>query len=180
MRQASQVLSAVIGGTALLLAGLTWVDGVCRPAAAAKRALTEPERQDVLETVRLFNSIWRDFYATGGIPTMIDAMPATKMVKHGIFRDTGFLLQNERYLVYDLARAVPLEVTSDAPDRAEALLWEEWNYVYQERATRRPMAQVKGMGQGFRYGLARHDGRWAIDRWAPEDVPAPAGEGFVW
>ena len=180
MSRAWYVLGAAFGGTALLLAGLARVDGLSRPSTAAKRALAGEERAEVLETVRLFNAIWRDFYATGGIPTMIDSMPATKLVKHGIFRDTGFLLRNERYLVYDLARAVPLEVTSDGPDKAEVLVFEEWNYVYQESATRKPVSEVKGMGQGYRYRLARHEGRWAIHEWAPEDVPAPAGEGFVW
>lgn len=174
------MLIAAVGGTAFLLAGFAWRDGLSRPAPEARRPLTEDDRAEVLEAVRLFNAIWRDFYATGGIPTMIDAIPASKMVKHGIFRDTGFLLQNERYLVYDLARAVPLEVTSEAPDRAEVLLFEEWNYVYQERATRKPVSEVKGMGQGFRYRLARHEGRWSIQEWFPEDVPAPAAEGFVW
>jgi hypothetical protein len=180
VRRAWHVLLAAVGGTVLLLAGFAWLDGLSRPVPEAKRPLTGDERAEVLEAVRLFNAIWRDFYATGGIPTMIDAMPATKMVKHGIFRDTGFLLQNERFLVYDLARAVPLEVTSGAPDEAEVLLYEEWNYVYQDRATRKPVTPVKGMGQGFRYELARNGGRWAIHAWAPEDVPGPPAEGFVW
>lgn len=175
-----RALGAALACAAVLVAGLAIEGRLSRPGEAEKRALAGSERAEVLEAVRLFNAIWRDFYATGGIPTMIDAMPASKMMRHGIFRDTGFLLGNERFLVYDLARAVPLEVISKAPGTAEALVYEEWNYVYQERATRTPVSEVKGMGQGFRYELARHDGRWAIQSWAPEDVPAPPAEGFTW
>lgn len=180
MRRILQALGGAVGGAALMLAGLAVETRPSRSEGEGSRVLAGDDRAEVLEAVRLFNAIWRDFYATGGIPTMIDAMPASKMVKHGIFRDTGFLLRNERYLVYDLARAVPLEVTSEAPGRAEVLLFEEWNYVYQERATRKPVSEVKGMGQGFRYRLSRHEGQWSIREWFPEDVPAPASEGFVW
>ena len=81
---------------------------------------------------------------------------------------------------YDLARMVPLEATSTARDRAELLVYEEWNYVYQDRATRSPVTEVKGMGQGFRYVLERQGGSWVIQAWTPEDVATPDPEGFVW
>ena len=59
-------------------------------------------------------------------------------------------------------------------------MYEEWNYVYQDRATRSPVTEVKGMGQGFRYVLERQGGSWVIQAWTPEDVATPDPEGFVW
>ena len=103
MRRAGMVLGVAVVWAALLLVGLSRVDRVVRATAPATRAVPEAERRELLGVVQRFNEIWSDFYASGGIPTMIDAMPASKMVKHGIFRDTGFLAGNGRYQVYDLA-----------------------------------------------------------------------------
>jgi hypothetical protein len=141
------------------------------------RAAGADERAAVLDALGSFNAIWADFYATGGIPSMIDDFPAAKMVKHGIFRDTGWLESMDRVQVYDLARLEPLEVRFHPDGSAEADVYEEWNYVIQEKSTRRPLTEVKGMGQGFRYRFQREGSRWIVTAWEPLDVPAPARSG---
>ncbi len=141
-----------------------------RPPAPPEVAAGRP---GILETLMDFNAIWSDFFATGGVPAMIDEFPAAKMVKHGIFRDTGWLESMDRVQVYDLARMVPIEVRFRPDGSAEADVYEEWNYVIQEKSTRRPVTEVKGMGQGFRYRLMREGGGWVVTGWDPLDVPAP-------
>jgi len=172
-------LTNAVGWTGILLMGLILFERDLLPAREGL-AVTDEERGAILATLRSFNAIWSDFYASGGDPSLIDAFPAVKVIKHGVFRDMGFLRDRGRIQVYDLAKMVPVEVKLVGPDRAEALVYEEWNYVIQDRATRAPVTDTAGMGQGFRYRLERVSGRWMVYAWDPEDLPPPPREGFMW
>ncbi|HZZ83461.1 MAG TPA: hypothetical protein VFE30_02900 [Anaeromyxobacteraceae bacterium] len=150
-------------------------------ARLARGELSGRDRKAILDTVRLFDRIYEDFYASGGGAAMIDAFPATKNVKHHVFRDVGFLRDEKLVLVYDLADLTPIDVKQTGADTAEALVYEEWNYLYQHAADRSTAANLKGMGQGFRYRLRQERGRWIVTGWDFEDVkPTRRDKGFVY
>ncbi len=111
---------------------------------------------------------------------MIDAFPATKSVKHHVFRDVGFVRGMQLVLVMDLVGVTPVEVRRTGSDTVEAVVYEEWNYLYEHAADRSAATQLRGMGQGFRYRLRRDEGRWMITGWDFEDVKPPRQDkGFV-
>lgn len=131
------------------------------------------EKAAVIGTLKTYNSILSDFYASGGVPALLNEFPATKAVKHGIFRDLGYIKRAERILVYDMAETTPVEVRITAPGRAEAVVFEEWNYMYQKLPDRKPLTPPKGMGHGFKYRLKREQGKWLVEGWDPIDIEKP-------
>ncbi len=155
---------------------------VLDPALLAGRApLSKADDVAIREAVGTFNRIYEDFYASGGQPNLIDELPATRSVKHRIFRDIGFIRDEGLVQVQDLASATVREVLPAGPGEASALVFEEWNYVLQRSADRAPKSELKGTGQWFRYRLRKDAGRWIITGWDMEDLPAPAGDGsFKW
>lgn len=131
------------------------------------------EKAEVLATLKKYNSIFSDFHASGGVPALLNEFPATKEVKHGIFRDLGYIKSAERILVYDMAETIPVEIMITAPGEAEAVVFEAWNYMYQRAADRQPLTLPKGMGHGFRYRLAREHGKWLVQGWDHADIEEP-------
>jgi hypothetical protein len=74
-----------------------------------------------------------------------------------------------------------MEAVRTGRDSAEALVYEEWNYVFEKASDRKPASKLKGMGQGFRYRLRLVDGRWIVVGWEAEDIEAPGREeGRKW
>jgi len=135
--------------------------------------LTENDKREITLTVELFNKVLSDFYATGGDPALIDDMPASKNIKHFIYRDIGFIGRNGMILVLDQASSRVTSLRQDK-DIVLATFFEEWNYVYQKFDTRKPVSGIKGMGLSYTYALSRKDNGWQIDSWGFEDVPAPS------
>lgn len=131
------------------------------------------EKKALLATLKVYNKILQDFYASNGVPALIDNFPAAKVIKHEIFRDLGFLRQNDRVLIYDHAETTPMEVKITDPVTAEVLLYEDWNYAYQRLRDRKPNSLVKGTGHGFRYYLQRGRRGWMVMKWDAEEVKAP-------
>ncbi len=165
---------AAFGGAAALL------DPGLRPGPA-RPPLAPEDAAGVLGALVDFQRIYQDFFATGGVPALLDEFPATKEVKHQLFRDIGFVRDAGLVLVQDLATATLVEVERTGEDRAEALTYEEWNWVFQRAADRVPSSEIKGLGQGFRYRLRKDGGRWIVTAWEPEDIPAPPDdEGRKW
>jgi len=130
--------------------------------------LTPEDEARALETVRLFNAVYQDFYASGGDPALIDEFPASKMVRHYTFRDLGYLRESELVQVYDLANLAIVETRSDGPGRAVVRTREDWNYVYQRSSDRSPASEMKGMTAEFRYRLEAREAGWVIVAWDPE------------
>ncbi|MFZ2951294.1 MAG: hypothetical protein WA003_17595, partial [Desulfuromonadaceae bacterium] len=125
------------------------------------------------------NNILQDFYASNGGAAMIDNFPAVKSAKHELFRDIGFLRDNKRVLVYDRAETKLLSVRMSDPLTAELLLYEDWNYAYQNITDRKLITRVKGIGHGFRYHLKRDRRGWIVVAWNPEEVKAqPQSDEF--
>lgn len=137
------------------------------------RELPAAEKQNIVATIRSYNLILSDFYASGGVHSLLDQFPANKAVKHGIFRDLGYIKSADRILVYDHASLNPKKITLTAPGKAEALFFEEWNYMYQSIADRKPLSLPRGFGQWYRYALVREQGKWIVDGWDPVSLPDP-------
>jgi len=133
--------------------------------------LAKSEQAKIAETIKSYNFILSDFYASGGVPSLLDQFPATKTVKHGVFRDLGYIKSAGRVLVYDHAASTPKKITLTSPDRAEAVVFEEWNYMYQSLGDRKPLSRPQGFGQGFRYTLIREQGKWLVDGWDTVMLP---------
>lgn len=168
--------AAPLASLAAFVIAVVWLD----PARAATHRFPRPlegaDRDAVLETLEAARRIEADFFASGGAPALLNDYPATKALKHRVFRDIGFLRDRGLVQVQDLAEAIPVSLAWTAPDRAEALVYEEWNHLLQRAEDRAPASELKGMGGGFRYGLRRSPaGRWEIVSWEPEDVARPPG-----
>lgn len=146
------------------------------------RRLEEPQRAEVVATLRAFQRYWADLYATGGAPDLLNEFPGSPEVRHQLFRDLGFLGDSALVLVQDLATFDPRSVEWTGPQTAEAVVAEEWNFAYQRLPSREPLSRVKGMGTGVRYTLERRpDGRWWVTDWRsePSAAPTPSRE-FTW
>jgi len=131
------------------------------------------EESEVLKTIKDYNLILSDFYASGGVPAMLNRFPASKILRHSVFRDLGYLKNSGKILVYDLAELTPVKIEITSPGTAEAVVFEEWNYMYQNLENRKPLSLPKGMGHGFKYRLKRQKGRWIVVGWDPADVKEP-------
>jgi hypothetical protein len=128
------------------------------------------EEQRIKNTLKLYNSCYADFYDSGGKHEKLNDFPAVTPVKHELFRDLGFLAENQRIMIYDAAEQKVLKLAFPAPGQAEAEVYEEWNYLYQKLKDRKPFTKVRGIGQGFNYKLRRVKGRWVVQEWEPVEV----------
>ena len=135
-----------------------------------KTAGAAAEEQSILDAISLYNSIMTDIHVSGGAAKLLNELPATKSMRHLLFRDIGYLQDSGRILVYDLAGMKPVSIKLLSPFAAEAVVFEEWNYLYQRSDDRRPLSDIKGLGRGFRYRLVRQDNRWIVSAWDPVDT----------
>jgi len=134
------------------------------------------EEERIKNTLKLYNACFQDFYASGGLHAKLDEFPAVKPIKHELFRDIGFLTDNQRVMVYDSADQKIQKLTLLAPGKAEVEVLEEWNYLYQKSVDRKPFTKVRGFGQGFRYRLQQVKGRWLVTEWEPFDAKEPVNQ----
>lgn len=131
----------------------------------------ESDKIQIETTVKGYNKILTDFYSSGGMPMLIDTFPATKLLKHEIFRDLGYLKRAEKILVYDMATFTPFEIKLTGPGRAVGRFFEEWNFAYQAK-DRKFITKPVGFGKGFRYSLVKEQGQWLVNDWDPDpDMP---------
>ncbi len=136
--------------------------GPWRPGAP-EGDITE-EQKAIEATIGFYNRVLQDFFASDGAPAMIDSFPATKLQKHMIFRDIGFLRESNLVMVYDMASMEFVDITvSEDGQSAVAITFEEWNYMYRNRSEGGIKQEPKGLGHGYRYSLVRADGAWAVD-----------------
>lgn len=164
---------AIVAGTLAFGATAAWLD----PALGAWRSagrLTPEDDKAIRAALVDYQRIYEDFFASGGDPALLDQFPASKDVKHHVFRDVGFVRDAGLVLVQDLALLDVREVRRTAEGFAEAVTYEEWNHVFQLAEGRKPASKVKGMGQGFRYRLRLTGGSWKVASWDLAEVVAPA------
>jgi hypothetical protein len=167
-RTAVAFAASILAGLAAFAATASVLDPALRPRrngpvddAAIRAVLVDYQR------------IYEDFFASSGAPALLNEFPASKDLKHHVFRDVGFVRDAGLVLVQDLATMDVREVRGMGDGVAEAVTYEEWNYVFQLADGRKPASQLKGMGQGFRYRLRRAGGAWKVVGWDLADVPAP-------
>lgn len=137
------------------------------------------EKNGIISAIRKYNAIIADLYATDGVPKMLNEIPATKAIRHDIFRDIGFIRDSDRVLIYDMAKMTPVEVILTGPATAEAVIFEEWNYIYQRKEDRAAVSRVRGTGLGFKYRLQKEKGQWIVYEFAPAAVEDPQLTGTL-
>ncbi len=142
------------------------------------KEINETEKTVVLDTIKIYNKILTDFYASDGKPALLNQFPAIKLIRHHTFRDIGFLQNTERILVYDMADLVPVKIEKTSPYRAEAIVLELWNYLYQRRKDRAILTRPRGFGRGMRYFLIYSKGKWIIEDYEPVYVEEPEIKEF--
>lgn len=134
------------------------------------KATAGKENETIKKTVRLFNKIFVDLYVSGGVPIRLNDFPASKQLRHELFRDIGYLRNKGFVLIYDMADLVFLKIERPSPRTAEVTTYEEWNYLYRKYKTRELAQSIKGMAAGFKYFLVKRKGRWLVVNYLPADV----------
>jgi len=146
--------------------------------ASVSHRCPDGEMKEIESTVKTYNKILSDFYASGGNPALINSMPAAKQVKHEVFRDLGYVKRINKILVYDMASITTYRIRLTGPGRAEGQFYEEWNFLYQN-ADRAPITRPIGFGRGFRYHLKKEKGKWVVNDWDPDStVPDLSAKDF--
>ncbi len=138
------------------------------------------EEAAIKDTVVLYNKILSDIYASGGVPARLNDFPASKQLRHELFRDIGFLRGMDLIMVYDMADIVFMEIKMPSPTVAEAITFEEWNYLYQRSPSREVARSIRGLGQGFKYLLVKQGKGWIIVDYIPLDVEYEREDEFYY
>lgn len=171
------LLAAVVGTLAFVAAVSEFEPGLW----GGRRALRADDDAAIRAMLVEYQRIYQDFFASGGAPALLDAFPASKGVRHQVFKDIGFVRDAGLVLVQDLATLDVREITPTGPRTAEATTFEEWNHVFQLAEGRTPASRLKGMGQGFRYMLRREAKGWVVTGWDLVDLATPAvGKERTW
>ncbi len=140
-----------------------------------KEAATNREREDgaIKNAIILYNKIFTDLYVSNGRVLRLNDFPASKMLRHELFRDLDFLRSRGLLLVYDNADIVFAEIKRPSSFTAEVRTFEEWNYLYRDIQTRENRSAVKGLGQGFEYLMRKQEGEWIVADVRLADVKPP-------
>jgi hypothetical protein len=120
-----------------------------------------------------YQRLYQDFFTSGGKADLLNAFPANKELRHFMFSDIGYLGRSGLVMVQDLAEATVVDTSMTGPQKAEVVVYEQWNWTLQRGSDRKLVSELKGLGQGFRYRLEREGGRWLVAGWDLADVPAP-------
>lgn len=129
--------------------------------------LSFKERSEIIKTLELYNKIFMDFYASSGNPALIDDFPTSKILKHEIFKDIGFLSSGGRVLVYDLINYKILNWDVKSSKEVFLKVLEIWNFQYQEIQERKPVSEIKQTNFLANYHLKNIKGKWQILEWSP-------------
>jgi len=132
----------------------------------------------VKKAITLYNRIFQDLYSSDGVPAMLNDFPASKQLRHEVFRHIGYLRERKLFMVIDMATQEFLGIKWPAPAKAEATVFEEWNYIYRDIGTRKITSSIKGMGQGYTYMLEKRPEGWIIVDYFPADVEMEASDEF--
>lgn len=129
--------------------------------------LSFKEKSEIIKTLELYNKIFMDFYASSGNPALIDDFPTSKILKHEIFKEIGFLSSGGRVLVYDLINYRILNWDVKSSKEVFLKVEEKWNFQYQEIQERKPVSSSKTNKFLANYHLKNIKGKWQILEWSP-------------
>ena len=144
----------------LVTAGLAVLATIVSMGSAGSvpaKSVAEGNEKEIRATIANYNKIQQGFYASNGIPALLDDFPTVKRLKHEIFRDIGYLRSNGLILVYDMADLEILDISETDDGFVNVTTFEEWNYMYQSLDTRKRVQEPKGMSQAFTYILAGYE-----------------------
>jgi hypothetical protein len=134
------------------------------------------EEEQVRNTIKFFSSTLAGFYALGGATADgLNLFPAEKMIKRRTFQDIENWKVRGKLLVMDRDRSVVREVRFIAPDRAVAVVDENWFSQYQDRKSRQEEADKIANFITVRYFLRMVGGKWMVVEYAvyPQGEPLP-------
>lgn len=135
---------------------------------------------EIKSTIVKYNKIFTDLYVSDGGISMLDEFPSSVKLKHEIYRNLDFLRARKLILIYDMADSRFVDINVLNPYYAEAVVYEEWNYLYQERMSRNIVSSIRGFGHGFRYYLRKVKGRWLVIDTEPVDMEPPEKHGLYY
>ena len=124
--------------------------------------LREREEGQIKSTINFFSSTLAGFYSIGE-PTSagLNQFPAEKMIKRRLFQDIKSWKDEERLLVMDRDKSTVRSIRFVAPDRAVAVVDENWFSAYQD-LSRRPVSDKKADMITVRYFLKKTGGLWIV------------------
>lgn len=122
----------------------------------------QAETEEVKKTIKFFSGAIAGFYATDGSLAGLNLFPAEKGVKRRIFHDIRNWEANGKLLVMDRDKSDVRKVLFLAPDLSVAEVDEKWFSVFQDRITRRQIAEKNVNIVTVRYYLKKKWGRWIV------------------
>ena len=120
----------------------------------------------IKQTLNLYYDTLQDFFASDGDPAMIDRCPASKILKHEIFKEIGMMRDNGRIAVCDLASSKIERLRFTAPDQAEVTTREMWALQYQT-SDRKPTGPITSFERIVTYRLKKGEKGWRVMTWEP-------------
>ncbi|MEJ5165482.1 MAG: hypothetical protein WHV67_00460 [Thermoanaerobaculia bacterium] len=129
--------------------------------------LPEVEKREIIKSIELYNKIAMDFYATGGNPSLIDEIPASKFLKHEIFKEIGYLSSMGFLQVLDLYDFKVKKIDFEDSKKARVEVEEDWNFQRQEFDTRKPLSEIYSFKFEVIYILKKTGKKWIIEEWEP-------------
>lgn len=141
-----------------------------------------PHEEDsaIKEAVILYNKIFTDLYVSNGVYLRLDDFPASKQLRHELYRTLGFLRDRNLIQIYDMADLAFKEIKMPSPQTAEVIAYEEWNYLYRKIPSRELAQSIKGIGQGFKYNLIKQKDRWVVVDYTPLDIKHEKKDEFYY
>lgn len=141
-------------------------------------AVSVEDRQGVEAAVRLFLSIERHFYASGGDARFGDQLRASPAAFEELAADVAYLKRNQRTQLMTLIRLDALETKALGERRVEFKTREYWVVKTLRLGTAVEVEPPQSSVVYARYLVGQEGGSWSVRGWevAEELPPAPAAE----
>lgn len=127
----------------------------------------EKEKQEIINTIKIYNKILMDFYATGGNPALIDDMPSSKFLKHEIFKEIGHFSYLGFVQVLDLSEFKVKKMDFENLKEARITIEEIWNFQRQDLISRKPLSEIYSIKFEAVYKLKKIKNQWFLEEWEP-------------
>lgn len=162
--------AALLAGMLLCLILISWQSRDLLFREYSRRGAGKPLAEEfVKEAVIQYNRGVMRLYSQEGRREALAGIPASKNLLHEMIRDVGTLVMEGFVVVYDLADLTIENVEFIDSLRARVYTYEEWNYTYQDTATRQTKDDVYGLGEKFIYDVAFTPEGWQVVGIMPEE-----------